>query len=93
LPPTDVEGFTEILTREKTLQTLPKSSKSFIIMGAAAPPRANAIRTLETLLSSTPLIDPRNPPRHQGVGVCTPLWTGILTAAQLTLSRHYWVVI
>jgi hypothetical protein len=35
------------------------------------------------------LIDPRNPPRHQGG--CTPLWTGILTGAQLTLSRHYQV--
>jgi hypothetical protein len=32
------------------------------------------------------LIGPRNPPRHQGV--CTPLWTGILTVAHLTLSRH-----
>jgi hypothetical protein len=36
------------------------------------------------------LIDPRNPPCHQGV--CAPLlWTGILTGSQLTLSRHYWV--
>jgi hypothetical protein len=25
--------------------------------------------------------------------VRTPLWTGIPTGAQLTLSRHYWVVI
>ena len=23
--------------------------------------------------------------------VCTPVWTGILAGAQLTLSRHYWV--
>jgi hypothetical protein len=36
------------------------------------------------------LIDPRNPPRHQGVGAPL-LWTGILTGSQLTLSRHYWV--
>jgi hypothetical protein len=32
------------------------------------------------------LIDPRNPPRHQGGSA--PLWTGILTGSQLTLSRH-----
>jgi hypothetical protein len=38
------------------------------------------------------LLDPRNPPRHQGGG-CYPLWTGTPTSAQLTLSRHYWVVI
>jgi hypothetical protein len=35
------------------------------------------------------LIDPRNPPRHQGW--VNPLWTGTLTGSQLTLSRHYWV--
>ena len=38
------------------------------------------------------LIDPETPPRHQGGG-CTPLWTGTPTGAQLTLTRHYWVVI
>ncbi len=40
------------------------------------------------------LIDPRNPPTSPGgPPPCTPLWTGIPTGAQLTLSRHYWVVI
>ena len=47
-----------------------------------------SVRTIKGRSSSSP----ETPPRHQGGG-CTPLWTGTPTGAQLTLSRHYWVVI
>jgi hypothetical protein len=55
------------------------------------PPPSSPLRSLHligiSVRDASRLIDPQNPPRHQGVG--TPLWTGILTGAQLTLSRHY----
>ena len=62
-------------------------------------PRSDPVLCIcQELEDASRLIDPRNSPRHQGGGCpsirgCDPLWTGSPTGAQLTLSRHYWVVI